>query len=155
MDILLWLFDRHPFPFQCFLISSQKRNCIKEGEYNYIYVAQMPRLVCELLKNLGIFNLEIRCAFEREILSLTRTLSKQGADRENVVWLLSSWWPVYPEWLQQASAKVRDGRDGWAAAFGSHLTERRHYLVGIALTILRKERTRDSRQFCLLSLQLA
>lgn len=78
MDILLWVFDRHPFPFQCFLISSQKRNCIKEGEYNYIYVAQMPRLVCELLKNLGIFNLEIRCASEREIVFDEDALKARG-----------------------------------------------------------------------------
>ena len=38
MNILLWLFNNLPFPFQCLLISNQKRNCIKKAEHTVIWL---------------------------------------------------------------------------------------------------------------------
>ena len=51
-------------------------------------MVQMPQLVYKLLKNLGVFNLETRCAStdEREIAFNKGHTHLQGTDCDSVMW---------------------------------------------------------------------
>lgn len=85
MDVLLWCSITLPFLFNAFSLSKDK---LHQRRLIYIYMVQMPWLVCKLLKNLGVFNLETLCAYkdERQIVFNKGHTQLQGTDYDNVMW---------------------------------------------------------------------
>lgn len=140
MNILLWLFNNLPFPFQCLLISNQKRNCIKKVEHTVIWLKCHDWFV-NYSRTWEYFT------WKPDVLVTMRKgmHAVQGTDGEKVTGCFLLGYLHLSEWWKHGSA-FRDCEGLLNCLFWLSLHYRRHYHVKITFTIFRREKIRDSRQ---------
>lgn len=146
MDILLWLLNSLLFPLQCFLISNQKRNCIRKAEDTFIWFKCHDRFE-NYLRIAGVWkHLETRCACKDD----RRIVSNRGHTHArgwwwNVTWRLSSWLSVSQSDWNRTPLRSGTVRGWWTAAFGAHLIWGEGTVLSKLLLLFSEERGREIR----------